>query len=153
MKRMFSIAFGATLLVMLVAARASAAPTYHGTWDGSGAASFVGCSEPSHSVEGNWNVTLLDDGRAVVHYTTFEPMHLMSVGGAKLSVPPKVDGLWQQLETTNGETFVVATNPWGTPITMTMTLIGHDLTFRITPYFTGSGEYCDWGQAAGTLLH
>ena len=153
MKRILSTAAAAMLLAVLVTAPASAAPTYHGVWDGPGAATFAGCSEPSHSVEGNWNVTLLADGRAVVHYTTFEPIHLMSVGGAKLDLPPKQGDLWQRLETANGETFVVSTNPWGTPITMTMTLIGHDLTFRITPYFTSDGEYCDWGEANGTMDH
>jgi hypothetical protein len=158
MKRILSIAAVATLLSLLVAAPASAAPTYHGSWESAGwAGDPAMCPFPPEvPASGNWNVTLMPDGhRAVVHMTMFtatpDRIHVDSWGGMSLGSLWTVDSA-----TAAGFAIHVDVPARGNTEAARFTFVLDDgtLTFTIAPWVVQlpfGTVTCEAATAAGPL--
>jgi hypothetical protein len=127
-------------LVLALAAGATAAPserTFHGTWT---SATWTGCDpfgNDTHPVAGIWNVTLLANGRANVHWNLWEVGFHFVIGGVNHG------DSWQQVATWE-DGFELAALDGMT----TLTLDSGTLNLHIEPYWV-----CSYADAYGTLLH
>jgi hypothetical protein len=138
----------ALLALLLPTGSASAAAsgpptTYMGVFSGDDM-QFVGCAADFPDITGTWRVTVRDDKPPLVSVQMFSAgKPHVQYGGNAWGMP------WELADPVQGVTFKV-TQPAMAPAEFSMTLVGDDLTYFISPYHA-FGWDCTSGTITGTL--
>jgi hypothetical protein len=136
--RRFMLAVVVLALVGSASIAAAGTTTYHGTFSGPVVYKGCGGAAPEGIAGGTWNVALHGSTDATVSFDIFvNRQHHVSYGGTVPQIAPeKGQAFAVQFETQAG--------------TLTVSLAGTALTYRISPY-TLSGINCRGVTYSGTL--